>query len=63
MIEYQLPRGIMKYSKCISNPPFFLYTCIILFELDINVKFSLLRFLQFISDLKSTVVTSLTISK
>ena len=29
---------------------------IILFELDFNVKFPLLRLLQFLSDLKSTIV-------
>ena len=29
---------------------------IILFELDFNVKFSLLRLLQLLSDLKSTIV-------
>ena len=29
---------------------------IILFKLDLNVKFPLLRLLQFLSDLKSTIV-------
>ena len=29
---------------------------IILFELDYNVKFPLLRLLQFLSDLKSTII-------
>ena len=32
---------------------------IILFELDFNVIFPLLRLLQFLSDLKSTIVTYL----
>ena len=31
------------------------YRYIILFELDLDVKYSLLRILQFLSDLKSTI--------
>ena len=50
-----LKKGIIKlesYSKQDNVAP---PHKIILFELDFNIKFPLLRLLQFVSDLKSTI--------
>ena len=46
---------LKSYSKQDNIAPHPHTTLIILFELDFNVKFLLLRLLEFLNDLKSTI--------
>ena len=48
-----LSKSYLKQDDVARQPP----NNIILFKLNFNVKFPLLRLLQFLSDLKSTIIT------